>query len=131
VTPQPQAPVPVTAQLSSCSSAQLDEMLASIARLFSMEAQRHCLDSSFMLYAVKRFHSQWKDMPMASGLGPFRGSPLHVVKEWRYLIVRYLDRLVAVQKQKQARESDVLGKLSSYLSGQVTPCALCPVLFFV
>ena len=131
VTPQPQAPVPVAAQLSSCSSAQLDEMLASIARLFPMEAQRHSLDGFFMLYAVKRLHNQRKDMPMASGLFPFHGSPLPEVKQWRHLIVRYLDRLVAVQKQKQACESDVVVKLSTYLiaeSGRVRPCALCPSL---
>ena len=87
-----------------------------------MEAQRHRLDTFFMLYAVKRVLNQWKDMPMASGLAPFCGSPLHVVKEWRYLIVRYLDRLVAVQKQGRVQE--VLGKLSTYLSEQVKPCAL-------
>ncbi|KAL0043274.1 hypothetical protein WJX79_000069 [Trebouxia sp. C0005] len=94
-------------------------MLASIDRLFSIEAQRHFLDGPFMLYAVERFRNQWKDMPMASWLFPFCGSPRVEVIEWRYLIVRYLDWLVAVQKQKQARESDVLWNLSTYLSAQV------------
>ncbi|KAL0041127.1 hypothetical protein WJX77_005756 [Trebouxia sp. C0004] len=115
VTPEPQARVTVAARLSGCSSEQLDEMLASIARLFSIEAQRHSLDSFFMLYAVKRFYNQWKDMPMASELFPFHSIPLLEVKQWRYLIVRYLDRLVAVQKHKQACEPDVLVKLSTYL----------------
>ena len=98
-----------------------------MARLFSMEAQRHRLDGPFMLYAVKQVLNQFQDTPMASELGPFRGRPLHIVREWRYLVVRYLDQLVAIQKQKQGRESDVLGKLSTYLSEQVKPYGLCPV----